>query len=95
MLANFDTIYHIDTYKKLPADLLSDHYIIVCSTEQLIYRHVKTNSVKFDYNHANWDDINQFLYQYDFILALSSNNTEFICSCIKVAITSAMSLFIP
>jgi len=62
-LANFDTLCHIDTYKNLPADLLSDHYIIVFRIKQTICRYAKTNTVKFDYNHANWDDINQFLHQ--------------------------------
>jgi len=95
VLANFDNLCHIDTYKDLPAGLSSDHYIIIFSIKQSIRKHAKTNTVKFDYNHANWDDINLFLYHYDFALALSSSNTEFIWSYIKVAITSAMNLFIP
>ena len=95
VLANFDAICHIDTYKNLPAHLSSDHYIIVFRIEQSICRPIKTNTVKFDCNHANWDDINQFLHHYEFTLALSSNNIKFIWSCIKVAITSAMDLFIP
>jgi len=41
-LANFDTLCHIDTYKNVPADLSSDHNIIVCSIEESIGRHVKT-----------------------------------------------------
>ena len=95
VLANFDDLCHIGTYKDLPAGLTSDHYIIILSIEQSIHKRAKINTVKFDYNHANWDDINLFLYHYDFTLALSSNNTEFIWSYIKVAITSAMNLFIP
>jgi len=32
----------------------------------------------YNYIGANWEDMNQFLSQYDFTLALNFNNTEFI-----------------
>ena len=39
--------------------------------------------------------MNQFLNQYDFTLALNSNNAEFIWLYLKTAINSALNLYVP
>ena len=38
----------------------------------------KAHKQRFNYNNANWEDMNHFLSQYDFTLALNSNDPEFI-----------------
>jgi len=50
---------------------------------------------RFDYNHANWEDLNQFLTQYNFTSALNSDNSEFIWNYLKTAINSALNMFVP
>ena len=96
-LTNFDGLSHVDTYTNLPANLSSDHYMIIFTIEHITEKHSHSNSfaTRLDYNHANWENMNQFLYEYDFTLALSLNNTEFIWSYIKTAINSSIDLFIP
>jgi len=49
----------------------------------------------YDYNGTNWEDMNQFLSQYDFTLALNSNNSEFIWLHLKTASNSALNLYVP
>ena len=39
--------------------------------------------------------MNQFLNQYDFTLALNSNNAEFIWLYLKTVINSALNLYVP
>ena len=94
---NFDALCHADAYTNLLAILSSDHYMIILTIEHTIkhYPHPNSMNTGLDYNHAYWENMNQFLYEYDFTLALSSNNTEFIWSYIKMAIYSSMDLFIP
>ena len=53
------------------------------------------NTQRFDYNNANWEDINLFLSQYDFKLALNSNNPEFIWLYLKTALNSALNQYVP
>jgi len=48
-----------------------------------------------NHNGANWEDMNQFLNQYDSTLALNSNNTEFIWLYLKTALNSALNLYGP
>lgn len=94
-LTNFDGLQHVETCSSLPTNMSSDHYMLIFTLEHCINDHVRCHTTRFDYNHADWHNMNQFLYQYDFTLALSSNNTEFIWSYIKTAINSAADLFIP
>ena len=96
-LTNFDGLCHADTYTNLPANLSSDHHMITFTIEHTTKKHSYSipSATRLDYNHANWENMNQFLYEYDFTLALSSNNTEFIWSYIKTAINSSIDLFIP
>jgi len=52
VVANFNTLCHIGTFKNLPADLSSDCYIIVVGIEQSNCRHVRQT-----HNHANHQPI--------------------------------------
>ena len=68
-----------DTIMNLPLNLFSDHHMIILAIEHTRSNHSSlSTTLRLDYNHANWESMIQFLYQYDFNLALSSNNTEFI-----------------
>ena len=49
----------------------------------------------YNNNSANWDDMNQFLSQYNFTLALNSNNAEFIWLYFKADLNSALNLYDP
>jgi len=55
----------------------------------------KTHKQGYNYSGAKWENMNQFLSQYDFTLALNSNNTEFIWLCLKTALISALNLYVP
>ena len=77
-LSNINSLRHIDTYTRLPPALSSDHYMITLLIECVLNKPTKIHKQRFDYNNANWEDINLFLSQYDFKLALNSNNPEFI-----------------
>ena len=95
-LTNFDGIGHVDTIIDLPPNLSSDHYMVVLTVDHTVPKHSNSSTtLRLDYNCANWESINEFLYQYDFNLALSSSNTEFIWTFIKTAINSSINQFIP
>ena len=94
-LSNLDGIQHLETYTSLPSNLSSDHYMITFLIEYTFSKPAMKCKSKFDYNKANWEDMNQFLSQYDFTLALNSNNTEFIWLYLKTAINSAINLYVP
>lgn len=94
-LSNLDSIQHLETYASLPSNLSSDHYMITFLIEYTFSKPAMKCKSKFDYNKTNWEDMNQFLSQYDFTLALNSNNTEFIWLYLKTAINSAINLYVP
>ena len=67
----FNILIHVLTFHP------TSHPTIICCNFTSIMppqKHIQ----RLDYSKANWDGMNQFLNQYDFTLALSSNNTEFI-----------------
>ena len=94
-LTNFDGINHVDTIIDLPPNISSDH-MVVLTIDHTVPKHSNSSTtLRLDYNCANWESINEFLYQYDFNLALSSSNTEFIWTFIKTAVNSSVNQFIP
>ena len=69
--------------------------MITLLTECVLNKPTKIHKQRFDYNNANWEDINLFLSQYDFKLALNSNNPEFIWLYLKTALNSALNQYVP
>ena len=45
--------------------------------------------------HANWEDMNQYLYFYNFSHIFNSRDSEFIWEQLKVAIFNAINMFMP
>ena len=95
VLSNLDSIYHPETKSTLPANLSSDHYMVLLHIRYYLSKPVKQHYLKYDFSNVQWDDMNQFFNQYDFTLALNSSNTEFIWSYLKTAINSAVNLYVP
>ena len=95
VLSNLDNIYHTETKSTLPANLSSDHYMVLLHIRYYLSKPVKQHYLKYDFSNVQWDDMNQFFNQYDFTLALNSSNTEFIWSYLKTAINSAVNLYVP
>jgi len=94
-LTNLDSLCHIDTLTSLPTNLSSDHYMIFLLIEHTLSKPTTTHKQRLDYSNANWEDMNHFLSQYDFTLALNSDNIEFIWFYLKTAVNSAINLYIP
>ena len=70
--------------------------MVVLTIDHTVPKHSNSSTtLRLDYNHANWESMNESLYQYDFNLALSSSNTEFTWTFIKTAINSSINQFIP
>ena len=71
-------------------------HMVVLTIDHTVPKHSNSSTaLRLDYNRANWESINEFLYQYDFNLALSSSNTEFIWTFIKTVINRSVNQFIP
>jgi len=93
--SNISGLHHTDTCTNFPPNLTSDHYLLKVLINHVFNKPTKTRIQTFDYNNANWQDMNQFFNQYNFTLALNSNNTEFIWLYLKTAINSALNLYVP
>jgi len=75
-LTNFDGIDHVDTIIDLPPNLSTKHYMVVLTIDHTVPKHSNSSTtLRLDYNCANWESMNEFLYHYEFNLALSSSNT--------------------
>ena len=62
--------------------------------EHTLSKPTTTHKQRLDYKNANWKDMNHFLSQYDFTLALNSDNIEFIWFYLKTAVNSAINLYV-
>jgi len=80
------------------AILQSDHYLI---TFNIIINsnHTRTQPddivTVFDYNRANFEDMNEYIMNTDLSLCYSSSDVEFVWSYLKQTIWVAMNQFIP
>jgi len=77
-LTNFDNLRHTDTLTSLLTDLSSDHCMISLLIEHTLSKPTTTHKQRLDYKNANWEDMNHFLSQYDFTLALNLSLSGFI-----------------
>ena len=71
-LSNISGLQHIETCTNLPPNLSSDHYLIKLLINHVLSKPTKIRIQRLDYNKVNWEDMNQFLTEYDFTLALNS-----------------------
>ena len=94
-LSNINGLQYIETCTNLPPNLSSDHYLIKLLINHVLSIPTKICIQRLDYNKVNWEDMNQFLIEYDFTLALNSKNVEFIWLYLKTAINSALNLYVP
>ena len=95
ILTNCDYCQNIDIHSNLPPGLSSDHHIITFS---IVHYHNKaTDSPKHKYNYAkaNWEDMNQYFYHYNFNQCFNSVDTEFIWDQLKTAIYNALNRYVP
>ena len=95
VLSNIDSLQHTNTYTVLPFNLSSDHYMLTVCFEQVLSKPTKTHRQRYNYSNVNWEEMNHFLSQYDFTVALNSNNTEFIWFYLKTALNAAIDLYVP
>ena len=94
VLSNISGLQHTDTCTNFPPNLLSDHYLLQLHINHVFNKPTKTHNQRLDYSRVNWDGMDQFLNQYDFTLALNSNNAGFIWLYLKTAINSVLNLYV-
>ena len=77
--------------------LQSDHYMVLFSitTENLKPQIKKASKQIFNYVAGDWDNMNHYLFSYNFNPCLTSENVEFTWDYIKTAILKGSNLFIP
>ena len=74
-LTNFDGIGHVDTIIDLPPNLSSDHYMMVLTIDLTVPKHSNSSTtLRLDCNRANWESMNEFLYQYEYHPATLSSS---------------------
>ena len=95
ILTNSDYCQNIDIHPNLPPGLSSDHHIITFS---IAHYHNKVSDLpkyKYNYYQANWADMNQYLYSYNFSQIFNSRDVEFIWEQLKAATHNATNIFVP
>ena len=96
VLSNFDLSDGPNIIDKLPLGLSSDHHIICFSISDIAHTHtVSTPKVLLDYSKADWNGMNLFFSNYNFIQIYQSNDIEFIWSHLKQIIHQALESYVP
>ena len=84
-----------DILSILLAGLQSDHLMIMFTIGHHLNKVIKPSNYRFNYIHANWRDMHQYIYEHDFSPIFCSHDTEFIWKYLKTAIHKAEELHIP
>ena len=74
----------------------SDHYPVSFKLKSTIHHKPEHQPINIlDYSKANYDDLNEFLYNFDFSPCYRSENVEFVWSFVKSILLQDIRRYIP
>ena len=98
IFTNQANVTNISTLPTLPCGFKSDHCIItfdLCS----IPTNEDTKNLKpypiYNYDKANWENMNEYITNFDFQIYYNSDNVNFLCEFLKTVIFNCIDLFVP
>ena len=94
ILTNTDYCQNIAIHPTLPPGLSSDHHILAFSIAHYCNKPSELPKYKYNFHRANWEDMKQYLYSYNFSHIFNSRDIELIWEQLKAAIFNAINMFV-